>query len=360
MLEDGGLPLGLDVYESHTVSEFDDNVNVTCQVRKDLAEGEHLRYKYRYRTVYAPGVFITAPNQSDGGENWSNDTYRIEFYATDGHDKPVVADLYYGNGLDNGWKKINSKGPINMSQSTNKVSYWWDVSKVPAGAYYIKVTARQAAGGKRGFDISNTRLQVGRTLGFPCTGATTGTYWVGISPVNVTNHNVLSFWFCGTIGVSDVRLWVKDNSNLTNTVPLTNFIDRIVSLPRRIDIPWANFPTIDRTRVKAVGFDFAAVSNDALASCMRSTWVPLLVQSRVAGPPLVSLEGMPQFSAGETVTNVLTVRNISGSVVTGLTVQAVQEYAETLYWGVAPMLSAYTRAGIACAGASSRSGRIVP
>ena len=43
MLDDGGLPLNLDVYENSTMSEIADNVNITCQIDKDIAQGEHLR-----------------------------------------------------------------------------------------------------------------------------------------------------------------------------------------------------------------------------------------------------------------------------------------------------------------------------
>jgi hypothetical protein len=350
MLDDGGLPLDLDVYENNTVSEIADNVNITCQVRKDISEGERLNYKYRYRTIYAPGVCIAAPNQSDGGENWSNNAYRIQFYATDGHDESLVADIYYGNGLDSDWTLINDEGTIHVSTNTHKVSFWWDISTVPAGAYYIKVTARRAMGGKTGFDVSNTRLQVGRTCCFPNNGSTNTLYWEGASPVNVTNHNVLSFRIAGAYGVGDLRLWVKDSSNTTNTVPLTNFIDRIVSLPRRIDIPWTNFPTIDRTRIKAIGFASTTWSNNAQASFLRSTWAPLLARSTIVSSSTVDLEGLPLFNPGETLTNLLTIENISGSAVTGVNVQAVHEYAETLNWldcspDMDEILSAYTREG---------------
>jgi hypothetical protein len=350
ILDDGGLPLDLDIFENNTGAEITDNVNITCQVRKDLSEGERLHYKYRCRAVYAPGVYIITPNQSDGGENWSNNAYRIEFSATDGHDEDLVADIYYGNGLDGDWKLINTDGAINVSTNTHKVSYWWDVSTVPAGAYYLKATARRTMGGKTGFDVSNTRLQIGRTYGFPNNGLTNTLYWEGVSPVNVTNHNVLSFRIAGPSGVGNLRLWAKDDSNTTNTVPLADFIDQIVSLSRRIDIPWTNFPTIDRTRIKAIGLMSPASSNHAQASFMRSTWAPLLARSRIPSSPKVDVEGLPLFNPGETVTNLLTIENLSGSDVTGVNVQAVQEYAETLYWldaspGVDPMWSAYTREG---------------
>jgi hypothetical protein len=117
-----------------------------------------------------------------------------------------------------------------------------------------------------------------------------------------------------------------------------------------VDIPWTNFPTIDRTQVKAISLVSAAPSNDVQASCMRSTWVPLLSRSRIASAPSVNLQGMPHFNPGDTVTNLLTIENISGSAVTGVSVQAVHEYAETLdWWEGSPEIgfrwSAYTRSG---------------
>ena len=520
MLDDGGLPLSLDVYENSTVSEIADNVNITCQIHKDIAEGEHLHYKYRYRAVYAPGVTITAPNESDGGENWRTNSYWIEFFATDGHDKRLVADLYYGNGLDSDWKQINTNGPISVSTNTHKVSYLWDVSQVPAGAYYIKATATRAAGGKTGFDVSNTRLQVGPTYGFPYNSATnitvvtnlvgfvgtnlsfeTGTaagwestadkvtievtddraddgryaarmssagwsgwswnslaqelvcvsgevlhvtgkvyieglsatcgikmestnassqtstgvefnvtsatgnwltvdfqrvapvdgtdrlllwaagtdggrvdvyfdnltvtstntgvvvtnevrtgYWESASPVAVTNHNVLSFTIAGTYGQTNVQLCITDNSHTTHRVDLTNFLDRIVSLPQRVDIPWTNFATLDRSQLTAICLTSSSASNDLQMSRVRSIWTPLLSRCRNTSWPTVDLEGMPYFNPGDTVTNLLTIENISGAAVTGVSVQLVHEYAETRYWlecapGYTPFWSPYTREG---------------
>ena len=46
---------------------------------------------------------------------------------------------------------------------------------MPPGAYYIKVDGPAVEGGKIGFDVSNTRLQVGPTVGFPHNGATSET-----------------------------------------------------------------------------------------------------------------------------------------------------------------------------------------
>jgi hypothetical protein len=520
MLDDGGLPLSLDVYENSTISEIADNVNITCQIHKDIAEGEKLHYKYRYRTVYAPGVTITSPNESEGGENWSSNSYRVEFYATDGNDEELVSDIYYGNGLDSGWVKINTNGAVSVPTNTHKVSYLWDVSGVPAGAYYIKAMAKRVSGGKSGFDVSNMRLQVGPTYGFAFNSSTnitvitnvvghvgtnmsfetgtaagwafaaddlamdvtderandgeysarisgtgwtgwswnslgqevrsvagevlhvtgrvyigrlnalcgikmestnavgqtstgvefnatsttgswltvdfqriapvdgtdrlllwvagtdgTGTevyfdnlsvtstntglvvtngvrtgYWEGSPAVNVTNHNILSFLVAGTYGLAGAQVCVTDSGNTTNRVTLTNYVDRIVSLRERVDIPWTNFPTIDRTQVKSIFFASPAPSNDVQGSCMRSTWVPLVSRSRILSSPMVDLEGMVHFNPGDTVTNVLTIQNISGSAITGVNVQAVHEYAETRRWlecapGFEPLWSPYTRSG---------------
>ncbi len=526
MIDDGGRDLNLDVYENSTVSEIADNVNVTCQLNHDLAEGEHLHYKYRYRTVYAPGVYLIRPNDTAGGENWSNNSYQIEFFATDGHDKPLQADLYYGNGRDNDWRLINTNETILVNTNTHKVVYNWNVNAVTPGSYYVKATARRIAGGKTGFDVSNARLQVNKTYGFSNNGSTnisvvtnafgylgtnlsfetgnvlgwasaadhlsiwadsaraydgtysahmqgsgwtgwswnnlmqemvcvsgetlhvtgrvyikslqkngsswvacgikmestntvgrtssgvefnetsttgswlavdfnrtapvTGTdrlllwtggndgtnldvffdnlvitstntgavvtnairngYWEGDTAVNVTNHNALSFWIGGTYGVTNLQVWVKDTGNTTNRVVLTNFLDRIVSLPQRVDIPWTNFATINRSQVKSIGFSSSAASNNAQASRMRSVLLPVLARSRITSAPRADLEGMPLFNAGDIVTNVVTLENVSGSNATGLVIQAVQEYGETTYWwdgspGVGAMWSARTHQG---------------
>lgn len=527
MLEDYGRPLSLDVYENSTVSEIADNVNVTCQIKTDLAEGEHVHYKYRYRTLYAPGVYIINPNESSGAEGWStNNRYQIEFYATDGHEMPLVAEIYYGNGLNSDWRLINTNETLLVSTNTHKVSYVWDASGVTPGAYYIKATARRVSGTKTGFDVSNTRLQVGPTYGFPFNGSTNMTvvtnafgylgtnlsfeingmqgwawsadhvdveattakaydgttsarmskngwsgwswnniwqdvpcvsgevihvtgklfigslqksgvdwvacgikmestndvgrtssgvefnhtsttgswltvdfnrlapvngtdrlllwvggndgtninlyfdnlvvtstntgavvtnsvrsgYWEGDSAVNVTNENILSFYVGGTYGVTNPSVWVKDNANVTNRVALTNFLRRIVSMQQRVDIPWTNFATINRQQVKSIGFDSAAASNDLVASRMRSAWTPLIVRSAPVSWPQVDLEGMPLFNPGDVVTNVIVIQNVSAAAITGVSVQVVQEYGETLLWleespHVEPIWSPYTRSG---------------
>jgi len=167
MLNDGGLPLDLDVYEENASSEINDNIDIACNVRSNLAAKQNLKYAYRYRTVYAPGVTVLSPGESGGGEGWSNDSFRIEFVATDGHDEPLVAELYYGNGRDADWRLINTNVVLYVPTNTHRLAYDWNTAGVATGAYYIKVAARRATGGKTGFDVSNTRLQVGRAIGLP-------------------------------------------------------------------------------------------------------------------------------------------------------------------------------------------------
>jgi hypothetical protein len=165
LLDDGGRDLTLDVYEQYTFTEIADNVDIAANFSEDFSQGEEINYAYRYRSIYAPGVYIINPNTCDGFENWvSNNTYKIEFYATDGHDEPLQADIYYGNGLDSDWTHINTNYTINVSTNTHRVTYGWDVSEVPPGAYYIKVEAQRATGGKTGFDVSNTRLMIDSNL----------------------------------------------------------------------------------------------------------------------------------------------------------------------------------------------------
>jgi hypothetical protein len=539
MLNDGGRDLTLDVYEQYTFSEIADNVDIVANFNEDFAQGEKVHYKYRYRTIYAPGVYIVNPNHADGNENWiSNNLYKIEFLATDGHYKPLEADIYYGNGLDSDWTKINTGGAIDVDTNTHREAYVWDTSSVDPGAYYIKVTAVRKEGGKTGFDVSNTRLYVaddtygfarnggtnvtvvtnttadlggdmgfesgsleapvqeywstglddlgagvsdlraydgdysarlrgdgwhtngglnmwsfnniyqpiqcasgdtvyvtGRVyiaslkqhatatnwlrcgikfeapggddteqyvdmtsstgvwhnlsftrtftsssgvenlrlfvMGYDCTGAdvffdkvqvastNTGTivtnntrtsYWVYDSPVDVSGHNLLTLRASGTSGVDDPELWVADTSGVTNTVKITNFVERLYAFPRRVELLWTNFTSVDQTALASIGFK-AAAANDLELSRVRSLTAPMLVSSRVADSPQVDLEGMPLFNPGETVTNIVTIRNNSGSNITNVTLQLVQEYGETAYWWDTtshekpPMLSAKARPG---------------
>lgn len=172
MLSDGGKDMTLDLYEQNTISEINDNCVIACAVAEDFEQGDNLHFKYRYRGIYAPGVTIINPNTPDGGENWSNQTYTIEYYATDGEDKLLQTSIYYGNGTDEDWKLINTNGLIVISTNTNKGRYDWDVSGVETGAYYIKVEAERVIGGKKGFDVSDARLRVGGVVGFPNNGST--------------------------------------------------------------------------------------------------------------------------------------------------------------------------------------------
>ncbi len=497
MLNDGGLPLNLDVYEEHATSEINDNINIACNVRSNLALGQNLKYQYRYRTVYAPGVCIISPNESSGAENWSNDSYRIEFYATDGHEFPLTARIYYGNGKDSDWRLINTNVVLYVPTNTHKIAYDWSTANVATGAYYIKVTAQRTTGGKVGFDVSNTRLQVGRTRGLQNNGTvqssvitntaslgtnlsfetgtasgwvpaadhlaisvtntytyegskaarmsgswsgwswnnlrqdiacrsgevlhitgkvriqslakgganwvgvgvklesasgggsveqsfnetsatntwlsvdlyrtTAGTterlilwvagndcpnanvyfddfriistngvlvtnsvhtgYWVSTSPVNVAAHNVLSFFVRGTNSGNET-IWAADFAGVTNSLKLSNYVSRVVSTDQRVDVPWAHFMTVGKTNLKAVGFS----STSVFVSRMRSFQSPLIVASQVRPAPQSDAEGLPHYYPGQVMTNVITLTNLFNVALTGLTVQAVQEYAETRTW----------------------------
>jgi len=174
LLDDDGRVPTLDVYEEHTASEVNDNVNIAANFPDDLNAGEHLHYAYRYRTVYAPGVTITAPNTAHGEDCWvSNNQCVIQFTATDGEDKPLRANLYYGTGVDGQWIHINSNQVINVSSATQwRASYSWDTSGITPGAYYIRAEVQHTDGGKKGFDISNKRLMLTDSFGFPHNVAT--------------------------------------------------------------------------------------------------------------------------------------------------------------------------------------------
>jgi len=352
MLDDGGRALNLDVYENNTWSEIADNINVTCQLVGDVAEGEHLRYRYRYRALYAPGVRVVQPNETDGGDNWGVNTYRIECQATDGHERPLLADLYYGNGRDDAWRLINTNGPLSVDTNSHRAVYDWDITAIPPGAYYIKATARREEGGKLGFDVSNARLLVGPAQGLPHNAGTNipGLYWTSAVPVCVTNHNLLRFQAAGGRAAAGAQVWVGDSAGVTNRVVLTNYIDRLVSTARRIDIPWSDFPTVGRTGIVAVGFDVPAPGVGLSVMKMRSLRAPVRISARVTGAPQVDLEGLPLFNPGDVVTNILTIENLTAAAVTGLTIQAVQEYgATTWWWDASPhvpgLWSAHTRQG---------------
>lgn len=168
LLDDGGRRMKLDVYEQSTLSEINDNIVVAGAIDEDLSRGEGVHYRYRYRAVYAPGVTILNPNSPDGGENWSNNAYLIEVLATDGDDSSLYVDLYYGNGQADAWIHINTNELLMVPDSDHRVSYLWNVSQVPAGAYYLRAEARRLDGsGRTGFDVSDSRLQVGHTIGLP-------------------------------------------------------------------------------------------------------------------------------------------------------------------------------------------------
>ncbi len=523
LLDDGGLDCGLDVYQQNTISEINDNVVIACNIRKDFAAGERAHYKYRYRGLYAPGVSIINPNETGGAENWSNNAYLIEFDATDGEDRPLQAEVFYGSGRDGEWHLINTGEQIAVPTNTHRGRCVWNTAGVAPGAYYIKVTARPISGGRAGFDVSNTRLQVGPTLGFvengatnvtittnqygqvcanggfesgdvlgwasagdhldiwadnaraysgqyaarmqgsftgwswnnlqqeiPCVsgetlrvigkvfigrlakagtnwlacgvklestngaaysqagrefvaGAQTGIWlnvdferiapvtgtdrlllWVGghdaaaadvlfddirvLSQINgtvVTNRlrtgywegdvaadvraqQALSFWAAG----ADARLgyvWVVDQAGVSNRVYFTNCVAYAGSLPRRIDAPWTNFTGVNRATIRALGFGSDG-TNPVTASRVRSIADPIRVRSEFQSAPQTDREGLPHFNPGETVTQILTIENLSGAALSGLSVQAVQEYAEVTYWrdespGVESRMSEQTRRG---------------
>ena len=216
LLDDGGRRMKLDVYEQSTLSEINDNVVIAGAIDEDLSKGEKVHYRYRYRTVYAPGVTILNPNSPDGGDNWSNNAYLIEVLATDGDDSSLCVDLYYGNGRADDWTHINTNELLLVPETDHRVSYLWDVSQVPAGAYYIRAEARRLDGsGRIGFDVSDSRLQVGRTIGLPNnvpaeSGVVTNEY--GYLGTNMSfETGGLHGWAVGTdhlqAGASPYRTW---------------------------------------------------------------------------------------------------------------------------------------------------------
>ena len=528
MLDDGGRNISLDVYESRTVNELADNVDIVANINESVAQGGHLSYRYRYRTVAAPGVFITQPNDPSGGEGWGNRSYKIKARAVDGHDKQLKANFYYGNGKDDDWTLINTNGPVTMALGGSEVECDWSTMGVPAGAYYIKVTAQPVAGGKTGFDVSNTRLQVGDKSGFahnggagsmistnpvllgnnlgfetgnlnywypgadnltiaassvrayegtwsarmsgnwsgwswnslvqevPCvsgevlhvtgrvfinslvrgstnavscgvkmentnlvpliagtdisfddgtatgiwhavdfyrTMAQNGTerlllftcgndcssadvffdglqiassrgiistnpiipgYWGSTNYVNVTNHDALTFWIAATTDVSNLRVWVADSSSVTSSVPVTNFISRIFGVAQRVDIAWTNFTGINKASLRGIGFMPGSAESNAVISKMQSRYMPVRLTTQILNPPATDGDGLPLYVPGQMVTNLITIQNLSGSAISGIKIQAVQEYADDQYWddwahplidGKWPFACIYTRRG---------------
>ncbi|NCC52314.1 MAG: hypothetical protein EOM20_14005 [Spartobacteria bacterium] len=504
MLDDGGADMSLDVYEQNTISEINDNIDIACTINQDFEKGEHARFRYRYRGIYSPGVTLLSPNTPDGGEYWSNNAYRIEFVATDGDDEPLEANLYYGNGLDSDWTLINTGGALSVPEISHKVTYDWDVSAVPPGAYYVKATAMRTTGGKVGFDVSDSRLQVGNIVGFPNNGSTnitvvtnavgylgtnmsfetgdilgwasgadhldiyasdlhsydgdyavrmtgtfsgwswnnaqqeipcisgevlqvsgrvyinaftrgganplvcgvkmestndvgrtfsyrefddtstTGTwlsfsferlapvdgtdrlilyvagedasamdvffddikvgstnlgivvtnearagYWEGDAPVNVTTHDTLSLEVGASTTPVAARIWVSDSSGTTNMVYITNYLDHVSTMAQRIDIPWSDFPGLDRTAVTSLGME---PLEELAVSKVRSWIAPVRVSTRIVSPPAYNQEGMPHFNPGDTVQQVVTITNNTASAMNNVNIQLLQEYGETLYW----------------------------
>lgn len=505
ILDDGGRELALDIFEQNTISEINDNVVVACSVRDDIDQGEQVHSKVRYRTTYAPGITIASPSTSDGGENWGDNEYTIEVFATDGDDQDLKVDLYYGNGLDGNWTLINQSETLLVPTNTHKVTYDWNVSGVTPGAYYIRAEAERVAGGKRGFDVSFSRLQVGPTHGFPNNGTTnitvvtnafgylgtnmsfetgdvsgwasggdhlniyvddektyagdyaarmegnwtgwswnniqqeipcsegeslrvqgrvfigslakggtnwlkcgikmestnhvgrtsagqefdaavhgTGTwlhvdfnrivpvsgtdrlllwvaghdadsadvyfdaievtstntgavvtntmrngYWEGDAVVDVTDTDVLGFQVASDGNASNITVWVADNTGVTNSVQLTNYLDRAVSLFRSVSVPWSDFASVDKTKIISLGFDS---EGELDARAVRAAPEPLRVSVALAGAPMSDGEGMPHFNPGEPVTQVVTIANNTTSSMNGMNVQLLQEYGETTYW----------------------------
>lgn len=54
--------------------------------------------------------------------------------------------------------------------NTHRLAYDWNTAGVATGAYYIKVAAQRTAGGKTGFDVSNTACRSGAPSGSRRTG----------------------------------------------------------------------------------------------------------------------------------------------------------------------------------------------
>lgn len=157
----GTPPLQMDVFVQNTKSEVNDNVVPTCTVRTNLQQGDHLTSRYRYRLITSPGVEILSPSDPSGDNLWNGSHYPITFTATDDPNHPLLADAYYGSGLEGEWVRLNQTS-IPVPTNTHQVTVDWNTSAVQPGAYYVKVTARREDGvGLEGFDVSRTRLQIG-------------------------------------------------------------------------------------------------------------------------------------------------------------------------------------------------------
>ncbi|NCC52360.1 MAG: hypothetical protein EOM20_14240 [Spartobacteria bacterium] len=174
MLDNAGLPTEIEAHVQHTDSEYKDNAVVSCPIRRDIAAGEQLSYRYRYRALNVPGVQILHPSTPDGANQWSGSVYTVVFRATDG-DEALQANVYYGNGQDNDWTLINTGGPIPVSTNTHTAECAWDAGAVAPGAYYIRVEATRLRDGRTGFDVSRARLQAGPRHTFARTTSTAPT-----------------------------------------------------------------------------------------------------------------------------------------------------------------------------------------
>ncbi|HMP90568.1 MAG TPA: hypothetical protein PJ991_10220 [Kiritimatiellia bacterium] len=506
ILDDGGRHLELDVFEQNTISEINDNIVVACAVKEDLDEGERVHTRIRYRSTYAPGVVIHHPATADGGDQWGDNRYIIDVSATDGHDKPLRLTLYYGNGRDDDWTPIHPDETLLVPESTHRVMYEWNTAAVPPGAYYIRAEAQRLEGGKAGFDVSPTRLQVGPTIGFadngvtqevttnefselgvntsfeagnlsgwsvgadhlfmqatdmksvhgnysarmhgswsgwswnylhqeiPCvsgetmrvqarifmdaltpggvdwlkcgvkmestnsigqtfagleydtfshmtgawihvdfervapvtgsdrlllwvaghdgaavdvyfdhvlvTSSNSGTivtnvlrhgYWIGDAPVDVSGYDALQFFAASHNHISTFEIWAADADGVTNALIVTNYIDRIISLPRLVSAPLADFTGLDLTRLASIGFA-SYTTNIPAVHGVKAVMTPIDVHTTFVMPPMYDAEGLPHYNPGEWVTQEITIYNHTLIAVTDVVVQAFQEYAETTWW----------------------------
>ncbi len=242
MLDDGGRDVTLDMFEQNTISEANDNCVITGAIHGDMEKGERVETHYLYRSIFSPGVIITAPNTPDGGNNWSGKVYNITFYASDADSEPLYVNIYYGTGKDDEWTKITSNEVLTAAANATQMTYAWNTEGVAPGAYYVKVEAeKQDADDNRiGFDVSDYRLQVGdfgvwnngqaevqivtnayRLLGVNMDFETSGFSGWAVGPDQLDLHSVTDNPYGGNESARYVGSWSGWNfSDLAQDIPV--------------------------------------------------------------------------------------------------------------------------------------------
>jgi hypothetical protein len=159
-------------------------------------------------------------------------------------------------------------------------------------------------------------------------------YWEGDAGVDFSGDELLVFNLTSSNPTNDIELWVSDSGGTTNAVTLTGgaYVDHLRLTEQRISVPWSAFATVDKTQINSIGF-YAEDGTNFTVSAMQSVDNPVQITTEIAGSPMTDALGMAHFNPGDVVTQVVEIVNNSGSDLTNINVQILQEYARTtMYW----------------------------